>query len=171
MAIKSRILTNYVKAKKLAEEKVEEICPEAKILRPSSIYNLQRLERASVFEKLPFPRVGTKFRPIFIGKFVESILSALNAGRGVYEVGDKEIVSFLEFVRACIYPKKLRVFSEKFFWPFFLLPRVRFMLEDKIFENDIEKLGVKPVDTFEAVFQERFGDDCEKKLVDFRELG
>ncbi len=170
IAVKSKTKSNYAKAKKLAEEVAAKYWKhvEIPVIRASSIYDERRV---ALFSRIPaFPDIKTKIRFTNIYTLSEVVRTALKKGKSrIYQIGDREAVKLVDFVKACREPAKLVIFPEfslkiiktltyggKILNSFgikneFLPERLEYTVENKTFRNDSEVLGVKPKDTIEEV--------------------
>jgi nucleoside-diphosphate-sugar epimerase len=171
MAVEARTRTNYVRAKAGAEAAVKRFWDrlEIPVLRPSSVYDAGRVELAARAARFPLPAVATRFRPVFRTTLVDCIESALRSGESrIYQVGDAEPVKLLDFLRASAWPRRPLLLPGFLAAPARLIPRVRFTLEDKLFEIDMDELRVEPVRTLETIFRIKFGDSWEGEWRKFK---
>ncbi|MBR9681681.1 MAG: NAD(P)-dependent oxidoreductase [Candidatus Altiarchaeota archaeon] len=157
-AVLSTTETNYTWAKKRAEEVVKKYQNKITIvsLRPSSIYDLERILQTKRAARFPLPKLKTRFRPIFRTTLVECIEKALKKKKSkIYGVGDKQPISLVNFIKAAAAPKKPFFFPAFLIKPAGLFPRFKFLVEDKVFKTDMKELGVKPQDTLEVIRREK----------------
>ena len=149
-AIFAKSKTNYTRAKLLAEKEVKNIS--ATILRPSSIYDIRRIKLFRKLSHFPLPIPKTYLTPTYLPSLIDSIIASLKFNESkTYNIVDKTPVLLSDFISACAYPRNPFYLPGWMSFPARIIPKVRFMFEDKVFKNDSKKLGVAPVDTLEVV--------------------
>ena len=173
-AVLAKTQTNYVRAKVEAEAVVRRYWNDftVPVLRPSSIYDEERVEMAGRASKFPIPRPKNRFLPVFRTSLVDCIMAALKVGCSkIYHIGDRKEIYFSEFLRAAAFPREPLFLPSVFIFPALLFSRVRFFLEDRVFETDMHELGVQPQDTFETIFKLKFGSDWEEMFYRWERPG
>ena len=159
--------TSYVKAKVAAEKVAKEYWDflRVPILKPSFVYDGSRVRAAAKAARFPIPRVPMRFRPIYWGKLSECIKAALDRGESrTYQVGDSKVIKFTDFLKAAAYPRGVIFLPSFLAKPARLSARARFFLEDKVFDNEMKELGIRPVDTVKKIFQIKFGSEWKERL-------
>ncbi len=97
MAVKARDFTNYSIAKRLQDKVVGENLEDFVAIRPSFIYDRQRLLKAF---NLPMIPRDVLVNPVYVQTVIEAIERAFRRGKGIYELGDARPVKLSKLVEA-----------------------------------------------------------------------
>jgi nucleoside-diphosphate-sugar epimerase len=104
-ADEKEIYTNYSLSKRRAEELTKMYWPEIEIpiIRPSGIYDKERIERWSRLAWLPFPDIDSITHLSYMDPLLEAMLNSRKKGRSkIYTVVDENWISLKEFYSSIV---------------------------------------------------------------------